>query len=125
MDIQELVQNLQFSNIFWQLVTPLIFSLADIITGFIQAVINNNVESSIMRKGLLHKILIVLIIILSFVIDLAFNFGYFSKVVCIYVIFMELMSITENISKAGIDIGNLTKILKKGDEKGNVKNDER
>lgn len=125
MDIQELVQNLQFSNIFWQLVTPLIFSLADIVTGFIQAVINNNVESSKMRKGLLHKILIMLVIILSFVIDFAFNFRYFSNVVCIYVIFMELMSITENISKAGIDIGNLTKILKKGDEKANVEDDER
>lgn len=112
MDIEQIIESLQFSNIVWQVITPLIFSLADIITGFIQAVINNNVETSKMRVGLLHKFLILIIIILSFVIDFAFNFRYFSKVVCIYVIFMELMSITENLTKAGIDIAGISKILK-------------
>lgn len=112
MDIEQIIESLQFSNIIWQVITPLIFSLADIITGFIQAVINNNVESFKMRVGLLHKFLILLVIILSFVIDFAFNFRYFSKAVCIYVIFMELMSITENLTKAGIDIAGISKILK-------------
>lgn len=112
MDIEQIIESLQFSNIAWQVITPIIFSLADIITGFIQAVINNNVESFKMRVGLLHKFLILLVIILSFVIDFAFKIGYFSKVVCIYVIFMELMSIAENLTKAGIDIAGLSKILK-------------
>ena len=112
MQINEIIESLNFSNIIWQILTPLIFSCADIISGFIQAVINNDVDTSKMRVGLLHKILILLIILLSFVIDLAFKLPFISKVVCIYVIIMEVMSIAENITKAGVDIGNLTNILK-------------
>lgn len=112
MDINELLINLNFSNIIWQIITPIILSLADIITGFIQAVINKNVDSSKMRTGLLHKILIVFIIILSFLLDITFSLTCVSKTVCVYVIIMELMSIAENITKAGIDIGKLSNLLK-------------
>lgn len=48
--MQELIQNLEFSNIIWQIVAPLIFSLFDIITGYIQSVINKNTDSTIMRN---------------------------------------------------------------------------
>lgn len=112
MDINELLINLNFSNIIWQIITPIIFSLADIITGFIQAVINKNVDSSKMRTGLLHKILIIFIIILSFLLDITFSLTFVSKTVCVYIIIMELMSIAENITKAGIDIGKLSNLLK-------------
>ncbi len=112
MEVNEIINNLNFSSIIWQILTPIIFSLADIITGFIQAVINKNVDSSKMRTGLLHKILIILIVLLSFVLDMAFSLTFVSKIVCGYVVIMEIMSITENLSKAGIDIGKLTDILK-------------
>ena len=112
MDINILIEKLDFSNVLWQISVPLIFSLADIITGYIQAVINKNVDSQKMRIGLLHKCLIFLVIILSFVIEFAFNIGYISKVVCVYVFLMESVSILENLKKAGIDIGKLAGILK-------------
>lgn len=112
MDIQEIIQSLNFSSIIWQILTPCIFSLCDILTGFIQAIINKELDSKIMRNGLLHKILIILVILLSFIMDLTFNLGFVSKIVCCYVILMELTSILENIKKAGIDIGKLTEILK-------------
>lgn len=117
MEIQELVNNLNFTNIAWQILTPLIFSLADVITGFIQAVINKNVDSQIMRTGLLHKILITLIVLLSFILDFAFSLNFISKIVCIYVVIMELTSILENLKKAGLEMGNLTTMLQnKGKE---------
>lgn len=112
MELYELFNNLNFSSILWQILTPLLFSLADIITGFIQAVINNDINSSKMRVGLLHKILIILVIILSFLIDVTFSIPFISKVVCFYVIVMELISILENISKAGIDLGKLKDLIK-------------
>lgn len=112
MDINILIERLDFSSVLWQISVPLIFSLADIITGYLQAVINKNVDSQKMRVGLLHKCLIILVIILSFVIEIAFNIGYISKVVCIYVFLMETVSILENLKKAGIDIGKLSNILK-------------
>jgi toxin secretion/phage lysis holin len=112
MEIQEILQNLNFSNIAWQILAPCIFSLCDVLTGFIQAVINKDVDSQVMRNGLLHKVLIIIIILLSFVADLSFNLAFVSKIVCGYVILMETTSILENLKKAGLDIGKLTDILK-------------
>lgn len=117
MEIQEILQNLHFSSIYWQILAPCIFSLCDILTGFIQAIINKDVDSKIMRNGLLHKVLIIIIVILSFVASLTFNLGFVSQIVCGYVILMESISILENLKKAGVDVGKLTEMLKdKGKE---------
>ena len=113
MDLENLINTLKFSSIIWQIATPLIFSLCDVLTGFIQAIINNEVQSKVMREGLLHKSLIIIIVFLSFVASLTFNISLISKAVCIYVIVMETMSILENIGKAGIKIEKIDKILKK------------
>lgn len=113
MDLENLINTLNFSTIIWQIATPLIFSLCDVLTGFIQAIINNEVQSKVMREGLLHKSLIIIIVFLSFVASLTFNISLISKAVCIYVIVMETMSILENLGKAGIKIEIIDKILKK------------
>lgn len=65
-----------------------------------------------MREGLLRKILLILIVILSFIFQYAFNIPIISKVVCIYLIVMEIISILENLKKAGIDLGKLGELLK-------------
>jgi toxin secretion/phage lysis holin len=117
MELNEIIENLDFSSILWQILTPIIFSLSDVLTGFIQAVINNNLDSKIMRQGLLHKVLIILLVILSFVVDKTFNLPIVSKIVCIYIIVMETISIFENLTKAGLNFGKLTDLLKiKGKE---------
>lgn len=117
--MENLLQNLEFSNILWQILTPLIFSIVDILTGYIQAVINKDVDSKIMREGLLHKILLILIMLLSFILEFAFNLHCISVGVCIYICVMELTSILENLKKAGINI-NFINFLK-GDEKDEIK----
>lgn len=122
MEIFDIIKDLNFSNIMWQILTPLIFSLADIITGYIQAIINKNLDSQKMRTGLLHKVLIIIIIILSFIIQYAFSIKYVSSVVCIYVFVMEIVSILENLKKAGIDIGKLGNILKDKYEDNTIEN---
>lgn len=122
MEIQEIINSLNFSNIIWQIITPLIFSGIDIVTGYIQAIINNNIDSKVMRTGLLHKVVIILIILSSFIFDKAFSLPVVSKVICIYVIIMEVVSILENIQKAGINLGKLGNLLKvKGDETDEIK----
>lgn len=117
--MEEFFMNLQFSNIIWQIVTPLIFSLADIITGYIQAVINKNVDSQVMREGLLHKMLLIVILILSFIMQFAFGLKFISVGVCLYICLMETTSILENLKKAGIEL-KITDFLK-GDEKNETK----
>lgn len=111
MEIYEIIKDLNFSSVMWQILTPLCFSLADFITGYIQAVINHDVQSKKMRVGLLHKTLIFLVILLAFIIHLAFDLKYVSTFVCIYVTFMEIISILENLKKAGLDIGKFGKTL--------------
>lgn len=112
MNILEIVQQLNFSNLFWQIITPILFSLADIVTGYIQAVINKNVDSQKMRVGLYHKVLIILVLFLSFVLGIAFDIMSIPSFVCVYVVIMELISIIENLKKAGIDVGWLSEIVK-------------
>lgn len=121
MEIYEFLSNLNFSSIIWEITTPLIFSFADIVTGYIQAVINKNVDSQKMRIGLLHKALILIVIILSFIIHLAFDIKYISTFVCIYVAYMEFTSIIENLKKAGLELGKLGEILKQKTENENKK----
>lgn len=111
--------NLQFSNIIWQIITPLIFSVADIITGYIQAVINHDVQSVKMREGLLHKMLLVVILVLAFIMQFAFGLSFISVVVCLYICLMETTSILENLKKAGIEL-KITDFLK-GSEKDETK----
>lgn len=111
-NIEQIINSLNFSSLLWQVVGTFIFMLADVISGFISAVIQKNVDSQKMREGLLRKILLIMIIALSFIVQYTFGITSISKVVCIYIIVMEVISIMENIKKAGIDLGRLGEILK-------------
>lgn len=125
MNVQEIVNNLDFSSLAWQVFTPIIFSVVDIVTGFIQALINNNVSSKVMRVGLLHKILIIIVIITGFVGGMAFNLPIIPKFICGYIVIMETISIFENLAKAGLDIKELIKFFKlsKASNEGEEKKD--
>lgn len=77
----------------------------DVITGFIKAWFNKQVDSSIVREGGKHKISELLIIIFSIYVkkgivylnvDIPFNPV---TLVCGYIIVMECISIIENIGK--------------------------
>lgn len=117
MSFEEILNNVNFTSLVWQIVTPLIFMLADIITGVIQAVINKNLDSQKMREGLLRKLGLILIVILSFIIHYAFNISIISKAIIVYIVLMETLSILENLKKAGIDFGKFGELLKvKADE---------
>ena len=115
--MEEILNNVAFSNIFWQIIAPLIFSGLDILTGYIQAVINKNVDSKVMREGLLHKCLLIVAIVIGYVIEYAFNLKLVAQIITIYICVMELMSILENLKKAGVDLGKLGEILKNKEDK--------
>lgn len=114
--MEELIQSLNFSNIIWQVLTPLIFSGLDIFTGYIQAVINKNVDSKVMREGLLHKCLLIVAILIGYVVEYAFGINAVAQVITVYICLMEVMSILENLKKAGVDLGKLGDFLKNKEE---------
>ncbi len=114
--MEELLNNVNFSTMVWQIATPFIFIAIDVVSGYVQALINKCVESKKMREGLLHKFLLTLVILLGYVIQFAFNLGFVAQSITIYVCVMELMSILENLKKAGVDLKGLGNILKDKNE---------
>lgn len=115
--MEQLIHTLTFSNIVWQVITPLLFSVLDILTGYIQAVINKNVDSRVMREGLLHKCLLIIAIVIGYIVEYAFGLSAVSSVITIYICIMELTSILENLKKAGVDLKVFGDILKNKEEK--------
>lgn len=91
---------------FWGIVLACLMMCADVLTGFIVAVINNEVSSTVMRKGLLHKVLTLVLIAACLAIEIALTHMVVlpydiptCEVVCGYVVVMELASVLENIGK--------------------------
>ena len=90
----------------WSILLACVMMCADVVVGFIQAAINNQLSSTKMRQGLLHKVLILILIFVCLAIEI--GIGHTVKlpydiptceVVCGYVIVMELVSILENIAR--------------------------
>ena len=117
MEFSQLIENLNFSSKIWLILTPLIMMLFDIITGYIQALINKDVKSSIMRVGILHKVCLMVVMIISHILDYTFNLNFIARAVAIYLVIMEITSINENLKKAGIDLVDLFNFFKKKEEK--------
>ena len=114
--MEEILMSVNFSNLGWEIALPLILIVADILTGLIQSLINGDFNSSVMRRGLYHKALEILVIALGFMFQFAFNAPSISWGVVIYIVVMEIGSILENLKKAGLDLGPLGKILKLADK---------
>lgn len=120
MNLMDFINQINFNGLLWKIGGTLCFILGDVIVGFISAVIQKNVDSQKMREGLLRKMLLILIIALSFIVQYGLGITGISKVVCIYIISMEIISIAENLEKAGIDLGKIGEILKIKEEENTL-----
>lgn len=125
MDFEMILKNLSFVSFSWQLITPLLFMICDVISGVIQAIINNDLDSKIMRQGLLRKGQILLVLFLSIILEHAFGITAISKTIAIYIVVMELISILENVQKSGVDLGKLGELLKSPEQKENEEKEEK
>ena len=82
----------------------------DLLTGFLQALITGTFKSSIMRKGLLNKLLIISVVAFTILVDFTprfFDIGFSLPIftpVCVYIVIMELASIVENLRKTKLPI---------------------
>ena len=99
------LSNFSYSHIYWIFLLPLIGAGADIVTGWIQASVNNNWKSVIMRKGLYRKSGELLIVVLAFVAEQAVPvIGQYKLAtwISLYICIMESISVLENLDKAGV-----------------------
>lgn len=90
----------------WAVGVTLAIILMDVVTGLIMAFTTKTFESSKMREGLGHKMLLISFIALAYIIELGGahipGLGFTEitvPAVCIYIVIMELGSCAENIVK--------------------------
>ena len=98
----EYLKNLKFTHDYWALLLPCILMVLDIITGYYNAWKSKTVSSKKMRDGLGKKLAELVYIVAGILISVSFNIkpvGYF---ISFYVIYMEIVSITENCEKLGL-----------------------
>jgi toxin secretion/phage lysis holin len=109
--INTLVQNADFRDGNWVLIVPSVLMAIDFLTGVFDAWATGHLKSFKMREGLNHKVGELAILFMGEL----FTYGMqlpkiFINCVSLYVIFMEVVSITENLDKMGVPI---PKIFKK------------
>lgn len=90
----------------WGIALACVMMCVDVATGFLAAIANNEVSSTRMRKGLVHKVLVLMLVFACLAIELAgrhfIELPYdipTCEVVCGYVVVMEVASVLENVSK--------------------------
>ena len=111
----EQLKNITFTHRYWILLLPLALMSADIITGWIQATINNKWDSTKMRVGLFRKSGELLVIVIAYVIYAAISLPIdIPAFVATYIVIMELISVCENLDQAGLPVPHwITRKLKK------------
>ena len=96
----------------WAILLACVMMIADVMVGFVSALIRHDVNNSIMREGLGHKVLMFLIIAISYILGVGLSHVSganitipSTEVVCLYIIVMELTSVLENMHKVYPEFG--------------------
>lgn len=112
-EFMHMIQGFEFRNTFWYLMLPMILMGVDIATGFINAWIKQEIQSSKLRTGLGKKIGEVAILVISELFTYALGLPKdLMKFFTAYIILMEIISIIENLDKLGVPIpGNIKKVV--------------
>lgn len=102
----------------WAIIACLVMMVFDIITGFMAAWKNEDIQSTKMREGLFHKGTLILLIILAWLCELFVmhvpDLGITIPLViptCVIIFAMEVVSITENSSEINPELKD-SKLLK-------------
>lgn len=97
------MDQIHFTSPIWVFLLPVIAAGADILTGLLQAGINGNYNSSVMRKGLYRKLGEIGCVILAYMVNVAISLPVnITAFVSVYIVIMEIISVLENLSAAGV-----------------------
>lgn len=104
-DILQFIEQFQFRNELWVLFIPLGLMAIDVLTGIIKAWAHNDFKSAIMRAGLAKKAGEIMILIVGELVSYGMMLpDAIMNGISFYIIFMEIMSILENLDELGIPI---------------------
>ena len=101
----EFIREISFTHRYWILFLPLFLMAADVVTGWIQATINETWDSTKMRVGLYRKSGEILVIVIAYVIYAAVSLPVdMPAFIAGYIIIMEIISVAENLDEAGLPV---------------------
>ncbi|MBR2189577.1 MAG: phage holin family protein [Eubacterium sp.] len=106
----DIFKTIHFASLTWLLILPMAMMAIDILTGLINAWKQKDFQSALMRSGLAKKAGEILIL----VVGILFTYGmglpsYILKLISLYIILMELMSVIENLDKLGAPLPKFVK----------------
>ena len=96
--MEEFIQNIQFTNIWWTILAPMLLIIIDIATGVVIAWRNNDFKSAKMREGLAKKFGELVYILIGILTKYALS----TNLTVIYICVMEISSLAENCDKLGV-----------------------
>lgn len=104
-EILQVASQFHFRNELWVLFIPLGLMAIDVFTGIIKAWAHNDFQSAIMRAGLAKKAGEIMILVVGELISYGMILpDSIMNGISFYIIFMEVMSIMENLDELGIPI---------------------
>lgn len=101
----DFIKNINFASATWVFAIPTALMAIDCITGILNAWAKDEIKSAKMRQGLVKKFGEIVILVMGemFTVGLTLP-SYIMSGVSAYVIFMEFVSICENLDKMGVPI---------------------
>ena len=100
--MQEMIQNIQFTNIWWAILAPMILIVIDVLTGIVIAWRNNDFKSAKMRTGLSKKFGELVYVLVGILTKFALGTDLILYFTVGYIWLMELSSLAENCDKLGV-----------------------
>lgn len=105
MNIQVIINQIHYHNFLWAVMLPLILMGVDVLTGVVYAWRDRCFDSAKMRSGLAKKIGEIAALFFGVIVMYALDLPQvFLKCVSLYLVFMETMSIMENLDKLKVPI---------------------
>lgn len=104
-DFRKILESVKFTNEIWVFVIPGILMAIDMLTGSLNAWVKQDFKSFRMRQGLVKKCGEIAILGIGelFTVGMVLPM-YILSGISFYIIFMELISICENLKKMGVPI---------------------
>ena len=105
MDWNYFVENFQFVSPFWAFGLPVALEVIDFLTGYFNALIKGTKDSSKMREGGGKKFAEAMCLLVAQLFTWAMGLQpAFLYLVSLYIVWMETVSIIENIKKLGVPV---------------------
>ena len=100
--MEEIIQNMHFTNIWWAILAPMILIVIDVLTGIVIAWRNNDFKSTKMRTGLSKKFGELVYVLVGILTKFALGTELILYFTVGYICLMELSSLAENCDKLGV-----------------------